>query len=55
MDFQLVSSDCLNVLAAVPLHCAADLARLERFITRYFVDFGWLGWDSSLHHLFMGP
>lgn len=35
MDFQLASSDCPGVLAAFPLYCAADLARLERFITRY--------------------
>lgn len=33
MDFQLASCDCLGLLAAFPLYCAADLARLERFIT----------------------
>lgn len=57
MDFHIASSDCLKVLAATVPYCAADLARLERFITRYlngFVDCRWLGSDSSLHHLFMG-
>lgn len=56
MDFQIVSSDCLKVLAAAGPYCVAGLARLERFITHYYnllVGCCWLGSDSSLHHLFV--